>query len=141
MEVKKFKNNILSDMTVNDLIQFLQENVNGNKKVHLNGVPVMHISQSDISEKDASDIVEIFSIEPNDETTVVSMEDDVTWERQTDLINASPSDIAETFKDICKSIISNPHANSERVFKVTVNGKNKIKIYINIPKSRIEITS
>lgn len=141
MEVKKFKNNILSDMTVNDLIQFLQENVDGDKKIHLNGSPIMHISQSYISEEDITDIVEIFSVEPNNKTTNISMEDDTTWERLNDLINASPTDIADTFNNISKNIVNTPHAGCKREYKVTVNGKIKIKTYINISKRRIEITS
>lgn len=117
MEINKFNNFILKNITVGELIGFLSQ-YEPDTKISFNDHPLLHVSVNSPSDR------EINCYAMNPEGSIPNYENDDKWTRLEDLMNPMLSTLYSRVEQYRNKF-------SSRLTQVTVNGRSRIKVYYN----------
>lgn len=115
MNINKFNNFVLEDITVGEFIEFLSQ-YDKDTKISFNDHPMLHVSVNSSSDGK----IECYAMNP--EGVIPNFENDDTCVRMEDMVSPSLSTFCTTIEKYAKRFGAMSTA-------VKVNGKSRIKIY------------
>lgn len=114
MKAMEFQNYVISEVTVFDLIELLEEKFDPATRITFNGNTSLHISQN-------IDGIDMIPVVQDKKSAKIDYENDIAWTRLEDKKDISLTELIAYLRDI--------NCRSETASLATVNGSRRIRFY------------